>query len=295
MAKIGFVGLGHMGLPMACNLLKAKHQVSGFDLQTQAMEAFVKAGGKAVAQCQDLAASKDLLITMLQTGQQVKQTYCGEQGLLAKASAGTLFIDCSTIDVATARYLHQEAAQHGFEALDAPVSGGIAGAAAASLSFMVGGSKTAFDRASPFLTEMGKKIIYTGEAGSGHAAKICNNMVLGISMIAASEAFILAEHLGLSQEKLFEVLNHASGQSWAISHYVPVPGLLENVPANHDYKAGFTSAMMLKDLRLSQNAASNVQVTTPLGDLATKLYQQAQDEGLAELDFSSIIKLLEKR
>lgn len=291
MARVGFVGLGHMGLPMAINLVKAQHTVSGYDLQQQALDAFALAGGLIAKTLTDVA-QQEVIITMLQTGEQVKQVYLGEQGLLQQAQAGTLFIDCSTIDVATARDLQRQAKDYHHRAVDAPVSGGVAAATAGNLTFMVGGEEPTFLAAKEVLAAMGKKIIFTGDSGSGQAAKICNNMILGISMIAVSEGFILAEKLGLSHQKLFEVVNNASGQCWVMSKYAPVPDVLENVPANRDYKPGFAAAMMLKDLKLSQNSAQQVGVSTCLAEKATELYQQFINQGGADSDFSAIIKLL---
>ncbi|MBI2786738.1 MAG: 3-hydroxyisobutyrate dehydrogenase [Legionella longbeachae] len=292
MAKIGFVGLGHMGLPMATNLVKAGHQVTGYDIQATALQHFSESGGLVARNAYETAEECDVIITMLQTGQQVLAVCQGTTGLFHAAKNGTLFIDCSTIDVNSSREIHLLAKQHHLQAIDAPVSGGVAGAAAASLTFMVGGEKDAVQMAQPILATMGQKIIHTGSAGSGQAAKICNNMILGISMIAISEAFVLAEQLQLSPQKLFEVVNNASGQCWAMTKYTPVPGVLENVPANNDYKPGFAAAMMLKDLLLSQNTAQSVHVKTPLGSKATDIYQHLIDQGLGESDFSAIIKLI---
>lgn len=292
MARIGFIGLGHMGLPMAINLVKAGHAVTGFDLQAKALEKFVASGGLTAATVQETSQSQDVVITMLQTGQQVASVCLGDQGLFAIAKPTTLFIDCSSIDVQSARNIHQQAEHLQLLAVDAPVSGGVAGATEARLTMMVGGSAQAFDKAKPYLEAMGKKIIHTGVAGSGQAAKICNNMILGISMIAVSEAFTLADHLGLTAQKLFEVVTNASGQCWAMSHYAPVPGLLDNVPANNNYQPGFTAAMMLKDLCLSQKSAATVGVKTLLGEQAAALYQQFNDQGMGELDFSAIIKMI---
>lgn len=294
MAKIGFVGLGHMGLPMAINLLKAGHSVMGYDLQPSALERFSESGGTIAHNLQELAKEKDVIITMLQTGQQVLHVCLGVDGLFNKLNAGSLYIDCSTIDVKSAREVHQIAKENHLLVVDAPVSGGVAGAAAATLTFMVGGESEAYTVARPILSAMGQKIIHTGGAGSGQAAKICNNMILGTSMIAVSEAFILAKELGLSPEKLFEVVNNSSGQCWAMSKYVPVPGILENVPANNDYKPGFAAKMMLKDLLLSQNTAKSVHIETPLGAKTTEMYQQFVDQGLGDTDFSAIIKQIEK-
>lgn len=292
MARIGFVGLGHMGWPMAVNLLNAGHTVTGFDLQPEALQAFASTGGVAAKTLAETARQQDVIFTMLQTGQQVNDVCLGENGLFAHAAKKTLFIDCSSIDVKSSREIHQHAKKLLFLAVDAPVSGGVVGAAQGNLTIMVGGEEEAFTQAKPFLMHLGKKIIHTGSAGSGQAAKICNNMILGISMIAVSEAFTLAEHLELSAEKLFEVVTNASGQCWAISNYAPVPGLLENVPANNHYKPGFTAAMMLKDLCLSQQCAASVGLKTPMGERATAIYQQFIEAEMGELDFSAIIKTM---
>jgi 3-hydroxyisobutyrate dehydrogenase len=292
MAKIGFVGLGHMGLPMAINLVKAGHQVTGYDLQQTALQHFVKAGGLIAKTLQETAQEKEILITMLQTGEQVLNVCQGLEGLFSAAKKGALFIDCSTIDVQSSREVHQLAKTHNLLSIDSPVSGGTAGATARTLTFMVGGEEQVCKAAEPILLAMGKKIIYTGAASSGQVAKICNNMILGISMIAISEAFVLAEQLNLSPQKLFEVVNNSSGQCWAMTQYVPVPGLLDNVPASNDYKPGFAAKMMLKDLLLSQESAHLAHVITPLGAHATKMYQHFINQGLGETDFSAIIKLL---
>jgi 3-hydroxyisobutyrate dehydrogenase len=293
--SIGFIGLGHMGLPMAINLVRAGHRVTGFDLQPSARENLVKAGGIAAHDLNGTVLEQDVIITMLQTGTQVKQVCLGENGLFALAANPVLFIDCSSIDVESSQELHQAAEQKQLPFVDAPVSGGVAGAAAATLTFMVGGTAKAFAQAEVILSVIGKKIIHTGSAGSGQAAKICNNMILGISMIAVSEAFILAEKLGLTPQKLYEVVTNASGQCWVMNKYVPVPNVLDNVPANQDYKPGFTVAMMLKDLGLSQRSAATAKVETPLGKHATELYQQFSDAGMSELDFSAIIQLLKNK
>ncbi|KTD72550.1 3-hydroxyisobutyrate dehydrogenase [Legionella tucsonensis] len=294
MAKIGFVGLGNMGLPMAINLLKGGHQVTGYDLQQSALQHFSHSGGLIAQNAHEAAKEKDVLITMLQNGQQVLHVCHGNNGLFQVAKKGALYIDCSTIDVNSSRELHNLAKQHHLQVVDAPVSGGVSGAGAGTLTFMVGGEEDAFHTAKPILAAMGQKIIHTGGAGSGQAAKICNNMILGISMIAISEAFILAEQLQLSPQKLFEVVSNASGQCWAMTKYAPVPGVLENVPANNDYKPGFAAAMMLKDLLLSQDSAHSVNVSTPLGAKATAIYQHFIDQGLGDADFSAIIKLISR-
>jgi len=279
-------------LPMAMNLIKNGHAVTGFDLSPSAMESLTKAGGIAAKALKEAAASQDVIITMLQKGSQVQDVCLGEKGLFANAPKQSLYIDCSSIDVQSSRLLHEKANECSLNVVDAPVSGGVAGAEKATLTFMVGGSNDAFRAAQAILSVMGKKIIHTGAAGSGQAAKICNNMILGISMIAVSEAFVLAKQLGLSAQKLFDVVTNSSGQCWAISQYPPVKGLLENVPANHDYKPGFTAAMMLKDLKLSQQSAASAAVKTPIAEQATALYQQLVDENMGELDFSAIIKLI---
>lgn len=294
MAKIGFVGLGHMGLPMAINLIKAGHQVIGYDLQASALQQLADVGGHIAANLSEIAKGQEVIITMLQKGEQVLQVCLGEEGLFKKATAGTLFIDCSTIDIPSSKQFHLGAQEYKLLTVDAPVSGGVAGASARTLTFMVGGTIEAFNAAQPFLEAMGKTCIHTGDASSGQAAKICNNLILGISMIAVSEAFVLAKKLGLSAEKLFEVVNNSSGQCWTVSKYIPVPGLLENVPANNDYKPGFAANMMLKDLLLSQKAAEFAKVVTPLGAKTTELYQTFIDQNQGDLDFSAIIKLIEE-
>ncbi|WP_058534394.1 3-hydroxyisobutyrate dehydrogenase [Legionella saoudiensis] len=292
MAKIGFVGLGHMGLPMAMNLVKAGHQVTGYDLQPSALQSFAASGGLIANNVVEVAHGQEVVITMLQTGQQVLQVCQGAEGLLSSIPMGALFIDCSTIDVNSSREVHQLATERQIQVVDAPVSGGTAGASAGTLTFMVGGEERAFQTAKPILAAMGQKIIHTGIAGSGQAAKICNNMILGISMVAISEAFVLAEQLNLSPQKLFEVVSNASGQCWAMTKYAPVAGILDNVPANNDYKPGFAAAMMLKDLLLSQDCAHAVNTNTPLAAKATALYQQFIDQGFGDTDFSAIIKLI---
>jgi 3-hydroxyisobutyrate dehydrogenase len=289
MARIGFVGLGHMGLPMALNLIKAGHHVTGFDLNPQAIASFTARGGLAAKTLFQVADHQDIIITMLQTAQQVKEVCLAQRGLFDAATHDTLWIDCSSIDVQSTRDLHQQAESAHLKALDAPVSGGVAGATAGTLTFMVGGEKNTYNAAKSILSHMGKTIIYTGHSGSGQAAKICNNMILGVSMIAVSEAFVLAKKLGLTPQKLAEVVTNSSGQCWVMSHYVPVADVLDNVPANRDYEPGFTSAMMLKDLHLSQHAAEGVGIQTPMAAQATELYQQFNEAGMGAFDFSAIV------
>lgn len=293
MAAIGFIGLGHMGLPMAINLIKAGHQVIGYDLQADALEQFRHAGGQSAVSLQEVVLGNDIIITMLQTGQQVQSVCLGDNGIYAMAKQNALHIDCSSIDVESSKYLHQQAGAYGLMTLDAPVSGGVAGAAAASLTFMVGGDERLLDDAKPILSAMGKKIFHTGSAGSGQAAKICNNMILGISMVAISEAFVLAKKAGLAADKLFEVVNNSSGQCWAMSQYAPVPGLLPNAPASHAYRPGFAASMMLKDLLVSQRTAAELHAKTPMGALATAIYQGFNEAGFGDLDFSAIINAVE--
>ncbi|MCW2309323.1 3-hydroxyisobutyrate dehydrogenase [Rhodobium gokarnense] len=292
MASIGFIGLGNMGGPMAANLVKAGHEVSGIDLSEAARERFAEAGGSIAASVPELVAGADVVVTMLPAGRHVEDVYCSPDGVLAHARPESLLIDSSTIDVATARRVAEAAAAAGMMMVDAPVSGGVGGAEAGTLTFMVGGPDTAFAAAKPFLDIMGKSIVHAGGAGNGQAAKICNNMILGISMIGVSEAFVLAEKLGLDKQKLFEVSSTASGQCWSLTTYCPVPGPVPTSPANRDYQAGFTAAMMLKDLKLSQDAAMANSAATPLGAEAAALYSLFCNSGAEGTDFSGIINFL---
>ena len=292
MARIGFIGLGNMGLPMAQNLLKAGHQVEGVDINPHAVEKLKAAGGTVVEMAQVAASRADVVITMLPAGQHVRDVYLGANGIVQAANPGTLLIDCSTIDVTTARDVAREAEARGLLMLDAPVSGGVGGATAGTLTFMVGGPAQAFARAESILQCMGKTIVHAGGAGNGQAAKICNNMILGISMIAVSEAFVLAEKLGLEHQKLFDIASKSSGQCWSMTNYCPVPGLVPTSPANRDYQAGFTTAMMLKDMALAQDAANAAGVATPLGAEACGLYRLHAGQGEASKDFSGIINFV---
>src|SRR5262245_9221266 len=292
MARIGFIGLGNMGLPMAQNLLKAGHQVEGVDVNPTAIEKLKAAGGVAVETAKGAAARADVVITMLPSGKEVREVYLGSSGIVENANPGTLLIDCSTIDVETARAVAAEAEQKGLLMLDAPVSGGVGGATAGTLTFMVGGSAQAFTRAESILQKMGKTIVHAGGAGNGQAAKICNNMILGVSMIAVSEAFVLAEKLGLDHQKLFDISSKSSGQCWSLTSYCPVPGPVPTSPANRDYQAGFTAAMMLKDLKLSQDAAKATRTKTELGANAERIYSQYVASGEAARDFSGIIRFV---
>jgi len=292
MAQIGFIGLGHMGLPMAQNLIKAGHPVCGYDVDAAALDKFSAAGGIAVRSLDVVSMRVDVIITMLPAREVVREIYLGQGGVLASAAPGTLLVDCSTADVETARAVAAAAKVNELEMLDAPVSGGVAGAQAGALTFMVGGGDQAFERAKPVLEAMGKTIVHAGAGGSGQAAKICNNMILGISMIAVCEAFVLAEKLGLDPQKLFEISSQSSGQCWSMTSYCPLPGLVPNSPANHDYRPGFTAAMMLKDLRLAQDAARSTRAITPLGAGAAAVYQRFVEEGGGSTDFSGIIRFL---
>lgn len=292
MLSLGFIGLGHMGLPMALNLLKAGYQVYGFDLSEQALCAFEKAGGKRGEDLTQAARELDTWISMLPSGESLRRLCFSLEGLFDLFHKNTLYIDCSTIDIATSHLLHREGQKRGLAILDAPVSGGVAGAGAGTLSFLVGGESVVFERAKPLFQAMGKKLIHTGGAASGQAAKICNNMILGISMVAISEAFLLAEKLGLSATKLQEVVSSASGQCWAMDHYVPVPDVLPNMPANQGYKPGFTAAMMLKDLCLSQAEAKQNALDTALAAEVTAIYQHLDHLGLGQSDFSIVFQHL---
>jgi len=292
MAHIGFIGLGHMGYPMAQNLIKAGNAVTGFDIDSAAADRVASAGGVVTTSIDGVCAGADVVITMLPSGKEVREVYLGRCGVLASAGQGTLLIDCSTIDVESARAVAAAAMVNELSMVDAPVSGGVAGAEAATLTFMVGGSDPAFAKAQPVLATMGKTIVHTGASGTGQAAKICNNMILGVSMIAVCEAFLLAEKLGLDAQKLFEVSSQSSGQCWSLTSYCPVPGPVPTSPANRDYQAGFTAAMMLKDLKLAQAGAKTAGSKAPMAAGAAALYDLFVEGGNAATDFSGIIKLL---
>ncbi|HET6468686.1 MAG TPA: 3-hydroxyisobutyrate dehydrogenase [Geminicoccaceae bacterium] len=293
MARIGFIGLGNMGRPMAGNLVGAGHAVRGFDLAAAAVAEAGAAGIEAAGGIGEAVTAAEVVITMLPEGRHVRAAYLDADGILALTPAGALLIDCSTIDVETARAVNAAASARGFQMLDAPVSGGVGGAAAATLTFMVGGEGDAFARAEPVLVAMGKAVIHAGPAGNGQAAKICNNMMLGIQMISVAEAFVLARRLGLGAEQLFAVSSTSSGQCWSLTSYCPVPGPVPASPANRDYRPGFTAAMMLKDLRLAQAAAQSVGAATPLGAEACQLYALFAAQGKEGLDFSAIVKMID--
>ncbi len=289
MSTIGFIGLGNMGAPMAANLAKAGEKVFGFDLVPTAREAAVRDGVEIAAGARQAVADADVVITMLPAGEHVTAVWTD---VLPAAKKGALFIDCSTIDVASARAAHGLAAKRGVAALDAPVSGGVGGARAATLTFMVGGAEEAFGRGKPLFERMGKRVVHCGEAGNGQVAKICNNMILGVSMIAVSEAFVLGEKLGLSHKALFDVASVSSGQCWSLTSYCPVPGPVPTSPANNDYKPGFAAALMLKDLKLAREAARSTGTETVLGAHAAQIYEAFAQQGHAADDFSAIIKLV---
>jgi 3-hydroxyisobutyrate dehydrogenase len=289
MTTIGFIGLGNMGNPMAANLVKAGYAVHGFDLVPENLKTARDNG--VVVMANGVAAAKDaeIVITMLPAGKHVLSVY---EDIAPKAAKGTLFIDSSTIDVDSARKAHAIAGKHGLLSIDAPVSGGTGGAAAGTLTFMAGGSKEAFAKAEPVLHPMAGRIVHCGDAGAGQAAKICNNMILGVSMIGVAEAFVLAEKLGLSHQALFDVASTSSGQCWSLTTYCPVPGPVPNSPANRDYQPGFAAALMLKDLKLAQEAAQQSGAVTPLGAEAAQLYALFNAQGHGGADFSGIIKFL---
>jgi 3-hydroxyisobutyrate dehydrogenase len=292
MARIGFIGLGNMGLPMAANLVKAGHAVAGFDVVKPLTGKLSAIGGLAAETIALACSGADAIITMLPASEHVRDVYCASAGVIGAAGAGALLIDSSTIDVATARDVAARAAEKGLAMVDAPVSGGVAGAQAGTLTFMVGGPDAAFARARPILEAMGKTVVHAGSSGNGQAAKICNNMILGVSMIAVSEAFLLAEKLGLDAQRLFDIASKSSGQCWSMTSYCPVPGPVPTSPANRDYQAGFTAAMMLKDLKLAQDAARAAQAVTPLGAAAAELYGLFAGHGHAGEDFSGIVRFL---
>lgn len=289
MKTIAFIGLGNMGGPMAANLVKAGYGVRGFDLSEQSRKAAETAGVKAASALSEACDGADVIITMLPKGEHVLSVWSELKPALA---SGTLLIDCSTIDVDSARKAHELAAEAKCHSLDAPVSGGISGAAQATLTFMAGGEQAAFNAAKSILEAMGKRIVHCGGPGAGQAAKICNNMLLGISMIGACEAFALGEKLGLSHQALFDVVSTSSGQCWSVNTYCPVPGPVPTSPANRDYQPGFAAALMLKDLLLSQEAAGSTGANTPLGAAAAQLYREFEATGHGGTDFSGIIEML---
>jgi 3-hydroxyisobutyrate dehydrogenase len=290
MARIAFIGLGHMGGGMAPNLAKAGHEVRAFDLVAEAVDKAAQGGCIAAKSTAEAVKDADVVVTMLPAAQHVRAVY--ENDVAPNAKPGTLLIDCSTIDVTSAREVGAGLDELGFEFVDAPVSGGIAAAAGGSLTFMVGGSDEAFEKARPFLEPMAKAVIHAGHLGSGQAAKICNNMILGATMIVTCEAFVLAQKLGLDPQVFFDISSKASGQSWSMTSYAPVPGVGPETPADHDYEGGFAAALMLKDLKLADEAAKSVGAYTPMGGEAEELFQRFVDRGGGNKDFSAIIKMI---
>ena len=289
MATIGFIGLGNMGTPMAANLVKAGHAVKGFDLSAEILSAAVKRGVVAAKSTADAVADVEFVVTMLPAGKHVLAVYAEA---LKAARPGRLFIESSTIDVASARAAHAMAAEHKMLSIDAPVSGGVGGAEAATLTFMAGGSDEAFVKAKPIIEAMGKRVFHCGGAGAGQAAKICNNMILGISMIAVAEGFVLAEKLGLDKQALFNVVSTSSGQTWAMTNHCPVPGPVPTSAANNGFKPGFAASLMVKDMMLAQEAAAGAGANTPLGALAAQLYRMHVSSGEGASDYSSVINLI---
>jgi len=292
MTNIAFIGLGNMGGPMAGNLVKAGHSVKAFDLAQASKDAAAEMGVGIAGSAKEAVAEAEVVVTMLPAGKHVLAVWAD---ILPAVKPGTLLIDSSTIDVESARKAHALAAERGCLSLDAPVSGGTGGAKAATLTFMVGGTEDAFGKGEPILAKMGRKIVHCGGAGNGQAAKICNNMILGISMIGVSEAFVLGEKLGLSHQALFDVASTSSGQCWSLTTYCPVPGPVPTSPANNEYKPGFASALMLKDLKLAQEAAQAAGASTPLGAAAAQLFGLHNAWGEGGTDFSGIIHLLRGR
>lgn len=287
MSKVGFIGIGNMGAPMVRNLIKAGHAVTAYDLSAEALAAIAKDGATIGDSVEYTAKGADVIVTMLPAGTHVKDVYFGE--IFGSAPQKALLIDCSTIDVDSARAVHEAAAEKGFAMVDAPVSGGVGGAAAGTLTFMVGGEQTAFDRAKPLLEIMGKTIVHCGGAGTGQAAKICNNMMLGIQMSSVAEAFVLAEKLGLDAQKLFDVSSTASGQCWSLTTYCPVPGPVPTSPANRNYEPGFATALMLKDMNLALTAAKSTGADVQVAEKATALYAAFAEAGGDIKDFSGLI------
>ncbi len=286
--EIGFIGLGNMGAPMALNLVAAGHDVTGYDLQASCPE-----GVGAAASASEAAAGRDVVITMLPNGA-ILRAVAAE--ILPAMREGAVLVDCSTVEVAAAREVASQAAARGIGCLDAPVSGGVGGAAAGTLTFMVGGTEADFATAEPLFDVMGQKAVHCGGAGNGQAAKICNNMILGVTMIATCEAFALADKLGLDRQAMFDVVSTSSGYSWTMNAYCPAPGVGPQSPADHDYQPGFAADLMLKDLRLSQSAADDVDADTPMGQAACALYETfVEQEDGAGRDFSAMLPRFEKR
>ena len=289
--KIAFIGLGHMGGGMAPNLAKAGHEVRAFDLSEEALAHAVQRGCKRAISAAEACKDADAVVTMLPAGKHVAQVY--RESVFGAAPKKAILMDCSTIDVATAKAVEAEAQEQGYTMVDAPVSGGIAAAEGGTLTFMVGGSAEGFEEARPYLEKMGKAVIHAGGPGAGQAAKICNNMLLGATMAATCEAFVLAEKLGLDPQTFFDISSKASGQSWSMTSYCPVPGVGPETPADREYEGGFAAALMLKDLKLAMAAAQQAGAYTPMGGEAEELYQRFVDRGGGSRDFSALIKMID--
>lgn len=292
MAKIGFIGLGKMGLPMAVNLIKAGNSVCGFDMVRAALDEFEAAGGVAAGSVAEAVSGASVIITMLPAGSHVRDVLTRADGVFAHGAAGALMIDSSTIDVRTSRDMAEAAATHGLAMLDAPVSGGTTGATAGTLTFMVGGEAEAFARAKPFIESMGKNIVHAGPSGAGQAAKVCNNLILGIAMAGVGEAFALADKLGLDSQALFDIASTSSGQCWALTSYCPVPGPVPTSPANRDYAPGFAVDLMLKDLTLATDAERDSGAASVLGEAARSVYARLSEQGMGGRDFSVVARAL---
>ena len=291
MAKIAFIGLGNMGGPMAANLAKAQHRVAAFDLSSAAVAAAVDKGAHKAASAAEAVKDAEIVVTMLPAGKHVREVY--EKDILPNVAKGALLIDCSTIDVDSARHVAEAAKKAGHEMVDAPVSGGVGGATAGTLTFMVGGPDAAFAKARPILEKMGKNIVHTGAPGSGQAAKIVNNMILGITMIGVAEGFLMGKRLGLDMKTLFDIVSTSSGSCWAVNSYLPVAGPVPTSPANRDFAPGFTAENMLKDLKLAQQAALSSGASTPMGAEAAMLFNLFVNTGNGGKDFSGIIRMLD--
>ena len=291
MTKIAFIGLGHMGGGMAPNLARAGHEVRAFDLSEEALTAAVSKGCQRADSTDEAVKEADAVVTMLPAGKHVADVY--RSHVFGKAPKSAILIDCSTIDVATAKSVEAEAQQQGYTMVDAPVSGGIAAAEGGTLTFMVGGSEDGFEKSREYLEKMGKAVIHAGGPGAGQAAKICNNMLLGASMAATCETFVLAEKLGLDPKVFFDISSKASGQCWSMTSYCPVPGVGPETPADREYEGGFAAALMLKDLKLAMEAAQKAGAYTPMGGEAEELYQRFVDRGGGGKDFSAIIKMID--
>ncbi|MCP2670246.1 3-hydroxyisobutyrate dehydrogenase [Maricaulaceae bacterium EIL42A08] len=292
MADIAFIGLGNMGSGMAANLVKAGHAVRAFDLNPDAVAKLVELGASAAGDVPKAVKGADVVVTMLPAGPHVKSVYLGEEGVLANTHDDAVLIDCSTIDVDSAREVAAAVAAKGIAFVDAPVSGGVAAAEGGTLTFMVGGPEAAFKGAEPILDAMGKAVIHAGDAGAGQAAKICNNMMLAIHMIGTCEAMNMAKGLGLDPQRFYDIASKASGQSWSLTSYCPVPGPVPAAPSNRDYKPGFAAPMMLKDMKLAMGTAEGLGANTPMGKQAADIYERFVAEGGEQMDFSGVIKWL---